>query len=116
MSKTFNSQVFSVHSQERDAVVLRDYAPTTPGVVQTVSYKRTAPKRVKDFPGMEKGEVKHTVIAPDGQIIGIVSISTSIRADALEADRDDLRAVAGAAFDDASFAALVNDQQLPFNA
>lgn len=109
MSKTLNAIVFDIHSQEKDVVVLRDYI----GDASQISYKRTAAKRVKDFPGMQKTEVKHTITAPDGNIVGIQTVTTSIRADAAAASRTLLNATTVAALQDAAYTALIQDQRLP---
>lgn len=111
MSKTFNLHVFNVHATERDAVVLRDYVNDT----SVISYKRTAPKRVKDFPGMEKTEVKHTLTGIDGSIIGIQTVSTSIRADTPSPVRSEMNATTLAAVSDATYLDLLQDQRLPLN-
>lgn len=111
MSKTLNSIVFNVHFAAGDAVVLRDYVNDA----STLSYKRTAPKRVKDFPGMEKTEVKHTLTGADGSIIGIQTVTTSIRADALPAVRSSMIATTAAALADATYEDLVQDQRLPYS-
>lgn len=111
MPKVFNTHTFNVHAQERDAVVLRDYVSDR----NLLSYKRIAPKRVKDFPGMEKTEVKHTLTGVDGSIIGIQTVATSIRADATLADRSELNDTTKAALADATYFDLVLDQRLPMN-
>lgn len=108
-AKTFATLPFNTHAQERDVVVLRDYA----GDKNQLTYKRTAPKRVKDFPGMEKTELKHTMTDASGNIIGIQTVSTSIIATASAADRQALLAVTAAAVADDSYVSLVNDQRLP---
>lgn len=109
MSKTFATLPFNTHAQERDAVVLRDYT----GDKNQISYKRTAPKRVKDFPGMEKTELKHTMTDSSGNIIGIQTVSTSIVATASVVDRQALLAVTTSAMSDEAYTSLVNDQRLP---
>lgn len=111
MSKTFNSIVFDIFSTEKDAVVLRDFTHDK----SAISYKRTAPKRVKDFPGMEKTELKHTFVGVDGNIIGIQTVTTSIRADATDADRVYLITTTASATDDSSYDELIKDQRLPLN-
>nr|URG16111.1 MAG: coat protein [Leviviridae sp.] len=110
MSKTINAQPFDIHSTEKDAVSLRDYT----GDKDTLSYKRTAPKRVKDFPGMAKTELKLTRVNPTtGELVGIITVSTSIRADATAADKTAMMALSKAAADDAAWTDLVTDQRLP---
>lgn len=112
MSKTLNTIVFDIHAQERDVVVLKAYATDA----NLLSFKRTAPKRTKDFPGMEKTEIKHTLIDPlTGVVIGIQTVSTSIRADAVPASRDNLTGVTKAALADATYDALISDQRLPLS-
>lgn len=111
MSKTLNAINFDIHSQERDAVVLRDYS----GDANQLSFKRTAAKRTKDFPGMEKTEVKHTISAPDGNILGIQTVTTSIRADVATAVRSSLNATTVAALQDTVYTALIQDQRLPLS-
>lgn len=108
-AKTFATLPFNTHAQERDVVVLRDYT----GDKNQLTYKRTAPKRVKDFPGMEKTELKHTMTDASGNIIGIQTVSTSIIATASAADRQALLAVTAAAVADEAYVSLVNDQRLP---
>ena len=109
MSKTFATLPFNTHAQERDAVVLRDYT----GDKNQISYKRTAPKRLKDFPGMEKTEIKHTMTDASGNIVGIQTVSTSIIATASQTDRQALLAVTNAAINDEAYTSLVYDQRLP---
>lgn len=110
MSKTFNSVSFALFSVEKDVVVLSDSSTNT----GTISYKRTAPKRQKDFPGMEKGEIKHTLVDPvTGAVIGIVTTSTSVLATATDAQRTSLIAVQKASLDDSAFTSLVMDRQIP---
>lgn len=110
MSKTFDSKPFDLFSTEKDVVVLSDFG-TNSG---QISYKRTAPKRTKDFAGMEKGEVKHTLVDPTtGVTIGIVATSTSILATATDAQRTHLIAVQQAALADSAFTALAMDRRLP---
>lgn len=109
MSKTFATLPFNTHAQERDAVVLRDYT----GDKNQISYKRTAPKRLKDFPGMEKTEIKHTMTDSSGNIVGIQTVSTSIIATASQTDRQALLAVTNAAINDEAYTSLVYDQRLP---
>lgn len=112
MSKTINAQPFDIHSTEKDAVSLRDYA----GDKDTLAFKRTAPKRVKDFPGMAKSELKLTRVDPStGELVGIMTVSTSVRADALAADKTAMMDLIKAAAADASWADLVTDQRLPLN-
>lgn len=109
MSKVFATLPFNTHAQERDAVVLRDYT----GDRNQISYKRTAPKRLKDFPGMEKTEIKHTMTDASGNIVGIQTVSTSIIATANQTDRQALLAVTNAAINDEAYTSLVYDQRLP---
>ena len=109
MSKTFANLPFNTHAQERDVVVLRDYT----GDQNQISYKRTAPRRLKDFPGMEKTELKHTMTDSSGNIIGIQTVSTSIVANAPVVVRQALLAVTTAAMSDEAYTSLVNDQRLP---
>lgn len=110
MSKTLNSVNYALFSVEKDVVVLSDLS-TNSG---TVSFKRTAPKRQKDFPGMEKGEIKHTLVDPvSGAIIGIVNTSTSVLATATDAQRTSLIAVQQAILADSAFSSLVMDRQIP---
>lgn len=109
MSKTFNSVVFDIHSQEKDAVALRDYAADK----STLQFRRTPAKRVKDFPGMNKSEMKHTVTGADGSLIGIQTVSTSIIATASAADIAYINATTKAAVADDIYTNLVADQRLP---
>lgn len=110
MSKILNGITFDIHAQERDAVVLKAYDTDA----NVLSYKRVSPKRLKDFPGMEKTELKHTLVDPTtGSLIGIQTITTSIRADATTVQRSSLNAVTVAAVADATYTSLLNDQRLP---
>lgn len=110
MGKTLNSVTYALFSLEKDAVTFRDLANDG-----GVSYKRTAPKRTKDFPGMEKSEVKHTVTDPNLGVIGILTISTSIRADATNDQKAAIAATGQAAMSDGAYLPLVQSQQLPLN-
>lgn len=110
MTKTINTQPFDIHSTEKDIVSLRDYT----GDKDSLTFKRTAPKRVKDFPGMAKSELKLTRVDPtSGELVGIITVATSIRADASATDRSQMMSLTKAAAADASWADLVNDQRLP---
>lgn len=112
MSKTLNSVAYDTFSQEKDVVILRDFASND----ASIAYKRTAPKRTKDFPGMEKGEVKHTLVDPaNGNIIGIVTVSTSIRVGTNDAFKAKIIADTAAIVSDSGFSGLVQDQRLPLN-
>jgi hypothetical protein len=110
MTKTINTQPFDIHSTEKDVVLLRDYT----GDKDTLAFKRTAPKRVKDFPGMAKSELKETrVDNTTGELIGIITTSTSFRADAVSTEIDAAMTLHKAALADAAWPALVKDQRLP---
>lgn len=111
MSKTFNLLPFDIHSQEKDAVVLRDYTNDN----TQISFKRTAPKRVKEFAGMEKTEVKQLVTAPDGSILAIQTVSTSIYATAPASVRSSLNATTVAVLNDQVYTDLISDQRLPLS-
>lgn len=112
MSKTLNTIVFDIHSQEKDAVVLKAYATDA----NLLSFKRIAPKRTKDFVGMEKTEVKHTLLDPaTGSIIGIQTVSTSILASANATQRQSLTDVTAAALADDVYDNLILDQRLPLS-
>lgn len=111
MSKTFNSVTFDLNSQEKDVVTFRDFATNA----ASVAYKRSAPKRTKDFPGMEKGEVKHTLLDPVLGTIGIVTVTTSIRAGTPDVIKTALAATIASIISDAAFTNLVIDQRLPLN-
>lgn len=52
-----------------------------------VLFKRTLPTRTKDFPGMEKGQIKLTTYTPTGEVQGIYTINSSVRADATAAQK-----------------------------
>lgn len=113
MSKTLNAIVFNTYAQERDVVVLRDFVNDA----SQISYKRTAPKRVKDFPGMEKTELKHTLVdSATGSIVGIQTVTTSILATAAPAVRSSLNATTVAAMADSAYSDLILDQRLPLAA
>jgi len=110
MSKVINTQPFDIHSTEKDVVSLRDYT----GDKDTLAYKRIAPKRVKDFPGMAKSELKLTRVDPStGELVGIITVATSIRADAAATAKTEMQSLVKAAAADAAWADLVNDQRLP---
>lgn len=110
MSKTINAQPFDIHSTEKDVVSLKDYS----GDADTLSYKRIAPKRVKDFPGMAKSELKLTRTDPvTGELVGIITVATSIRADASATTKSSMMATGKAALADSAWTDLVNDQRLP---
>lgn len=109
MSKTFATKPFDTYSTEKDSVVLHNFSTK----LDVLSYKRTAPKRVKDFPGMEKSEMKHTLVDATGQVLGIFTVSTSIKADVATAVRDTMKSVVVAAMADATFDSLYRDQRLP---
>lgn len=109
MTKTIALKPFDIHSLEKDVVTVRDYS----GDRSSIAFKRQAPKRIKDFPGMEKSETKYTLTGIGGTLIGIVTISTSIRADADAASRTDLLVLPRAVIDDDLWTQLVTDQRLP---
>lgn len=111
MSKTLNTIVFDIHSTEKDAVALRDYATDR----HTLLFRRTAAKRTKDFVGMNKTAMKHTLVGADGSLIGIQEVTTSVRADALPADITALNTVTAAATADAIYTNLIVDQRLPLS-
>lgn len=111
MSKTFATVVYEIFSQEKDVVTLRDFVADK----YQIAYKRLLPKRTKDFPGMEKTEQKLTLSDPVLGTIGIVTVSTSIRADQLPAVKTALLAQSLAMQGDATYTSLVMDQKLPFN-
>lgn len=109
MAKTLNTVAYNIFSLEKDVVTLRDFS----GDMASLAYKRIAPKRTKDFPGMEKGEVKHVLMDPVLGTIGIVTVSTSIRAGTSTAIKTALAATIAEVVADASFTDLVQDQRLP---
>lgn len=109
MSKTLNTVVFDLFSSEKDVTTFRDFT----GNQKTLSYKRSAPKRTKDFPGMEKSEVKITLTDPVLGTVGIVTVNSSIRADSLDATKTDLIETIKGALDEAAYPQLVLDQRLP---
>lgn len=111
MSKTFATIAFDTFSQEKDVVVLRAFATDR----HQLSAKRILPKRTKDYPGAERTEMKVTLSDPTLGIVGIISVSTSIRADTAAASRDSLVAIAKDAMADPFFTSLVHDQKLPLN-
>lgn len=111
MSKTLNAFVFDTFSNEKDVTILRDFS----GGKLSLAYKRSAPKRVKDFPGMEKSELKLTVTDPTLGVVAIVSSNTSIRADADDATRSSTIATMLAAMADSAYTQLVQDQRLPIS-
>lgn len=111
MSKVLNTVTYDLNSQEKDVVTFRDFSANN----ASIAYKRSAPKRSKDFPGMEKGEVKHVLMDPILGVIGIVTVSTSIRAGTADAIKTGLASTIAAVVSDAAFTNLVLDQRLPLN-
>lgn len=109
MSKTINTTAYDTFSNEKDVVVLRDFTSN----LKSIAFKRAAPKRVKDFPGMAKTEAKYTLLAADGSVKGIVSISSSIRADLDDAGRQDLILTSRGILADTAWSDLITDQRLP---
>lgn len=112
MTITVNAKPFDLHSVERDQVILRDYTGESTDDAK-LSYKRAAARPTKDFVGMEKGEVKLTVLDSVGKLAGIYTISTSVRADQLEADRAGNLATLAALAGHVSVINLVKEQKLP---
>lgn len=109
MTIILDSTSYALFSVERDVVTFSDPASTGP-----LTFKRAAPKRTKDFAGMEKGEIKLTLVNPlTGATIGIASINTSILATAADVDRTHLIQMVRDAAAHASFTNLVNDRVLP---
>lgn len=111
MSKIIATKPYDIHSTEKDVVVLKDYT----GDNSTIAFKRSAPKRVKDFPGMAKSETKYTLLDVTGGLIGLVSISTSVRADSTPVQRTDIMTCTKAVLADDIWLNLVTDQRLPFS-
>lgn len=109
MSKTLNTKLFDIYSLEKDSTVLRDFT----GGLDQLSYKRTAPKPTKVFPGMEKSEMKHTRFAADGSLVAIVTVSTSVLHGTTAAVRDEVIATSRAAVADTLWPTVVKDQRLP---
>ena len=114
MTITVNSLPFDIFSSEKDAVILRDFTGEAPDDAQ-LSFKRVLPKPTKDFVGMEKGEVKLTIKDSAGKLAGIYLLSTSVRADQLEATKAANLATLLAAGAHASTQNLVKQQQLPYS-
>lgn len=112
MTITVNTKPFDLFAQERDTVTLRDF---TGEKGATLQFKRILPKRTKDFPGMEKGEAKLTTYRADGAVQGIYTVSSSVRADTLEADKVADAAFLAALANCSAIVALVKEQRLPFN-
>lgn len=112
MSKLINSQPFDIFSTEKDVVTLRDFTTDS----DSLSYKRTAPKRQKDFPGVARSELKLSrVDASTGELVGTVTVTTSIRADASDTNKTAMMAISKAALADSAWTDLINDQRLPLN-
>lgn len=112
MPITVATKPFDLFSQEKDQVTFKDFSGANGASMQ---FKRSLPKRVGEFPGMEKGELKITTYRSDGQVQGIYTLSSSVRADTSEAakilDKDLIAAAAGLP----QYEALVKEQRLPFN-
>lgn len=112
MTITVATKPFDLFSQEKDQVTYRDFTGNNGPLMQ---FKRSLPKRVGDFPGMEKGELKITTYRSDGQVQGIYTLSSSVRADTAEADKVTDKGLIAAAADLTQYESLVKEQRLPFN-
>lgn len=109
MSKTYATRVFDNFSIEKDAIALRDFTNND----LTLINRRTLPKRSGTFPGMEKAEVKLTMIdTATGEPIGIVTLSSSIKVGTSDASRDLLRDIVVEVASSADYTNLLNDQRL----
>lgn len=112
MTITVTAKSFDLFSQEKDQVTFRNFEGANGAQMQ---FKRQLPKRVGDFPGMEKGELKITTYRSDGSVQGIYTLNSSIRADTLEADKVLDKDLVAATAATAQYESLVKEQRLPFN-
>lgn len=112
MTITANAVPFTLHTIDRDAVIYKDVTGESIDD-STLQFKRVAAKPTATFVGMEKGEVKMSVFDSAGKLAGIYMVSTSIRADVLEATRASHMTTLGALCAHAATLALVKEQMLP---
>lgn len=114
MTITVNEIPFDLFSTEKDIVSYRDFTGENSDN-PTLVFKRALPKPTKDFVGMEKSETKLTLRNSAGELVGIFSLSTSIRADQLESVKTSGLSTMAAVAAHAATVALVKEQRLPYN-
>lgn len=115
MTITVNAVPFDIYSQEKDTVSFRDFSGESVDDTR-LQFKRAAATPTKDFVGMEKTEVKMSVFDSTGKLAGIYALSTSIRADVVEADRAANMATVAALAGNANVLNLVKEGRLPYGA
>lgn len=113
MTITVNTKPFDIFSQEKDIVQFRDFTGESVDDAR-LQFKRVEAHPTKDFVGMEKGEVKMSVFDAAGKLSGVYTISTSVRADVLEADRATNMATLAALAGHAAVLSLVKEGRLPY--
>lgn len=110
MTKTIATIPFDIYSVEPNTVTLRDFSSDKFSLL----YRRTAPVRQKDFPGVKRTEVKLSMVDPTtGVLIGTINLSSSIRADALAADISTMKTIMVGAVGDDAYMPLLLDLRLP---
>lgn len=110
--KTIANHNFELDAQTGNSVTYRDFEHDDIAVM----VNRTPPKPRKDFPGMERGEFRVKLMDPaTKQIIGTVSVSTSLLATIPGTARDTITAVTRGVVADSAFAALIADNRIPLN-
>lgn len=86
MTISVNNTPFDVKSANGTSVELQDFSvPAVQAARLKISY--SDPKPTKDFVGTSKSEGKFTFRDTTGQVIGILCLKTSIRADVTEVAR-----------------------------
>lgn len=113
MTITVNAIPFDIHSQEKDVMIFRDFSGESIDD-KRLQFKRIEAHPTKDFVGMEKGEVKMSVFDTAGKLSGVYTISTSVRADVLEADRVANMTTVAAIASHAATVSLVKEGRLPY--
>lgn len=109
MSKTYATRTFDSFSVEKDTIVLRDFTNND----LTIQNRRSLPKRAGDFPGMEKSEVKVTLVDPaTGQTKAIATVSTSILVGTDPTKRDLVRDILVEIASSADYTNLIAGQRL----
>lgn len=113
MTITVNTKAFDVKSSSETYVELQNFA--VPAVMaERLKLSYTDPKPTKDYVGNGRSEVKLTFRNAAGEVVGILSMNTSIRADVAEADRLSFLATLAACGGDAKVQNMVKRGQIPF--
>lgn len=108
---TLNTVAYNKHSQSGDVVVLKDYVSDK----KVATFRRTAPVRVKDFPGMEKTFVKLSVTDDEGKLLGVLDVQTSVLVgSSAAATKTTITGFLDALASATEFTDLVTDQKLPY--